>query len=208
MKRQLLFVVVLLFSTTIIFAQNLPNYVPKNGLVGWWPFNGNANDESGNGNHGTVNGATLSSDRNGELNRAYYYNGNSFISLMNNFDQNNRTISVWFKNNSQDNFIREILNNDHEGLKYGHTIISFMSIKELSLQSGSFGVRTDKIFADTWNFVLITRDSLNTKYFLNGVLIHEEINYNIKSNNPLSQNLRIGVSRYAKNFFIDRKSVV
>ena len=113
MKRQLLFVVVLLFSTTIIFAQNLPNYVPKNGLVGWWPFNGNANDESGNGNHGTVNGATLSSDRNGELNRAYYYNGNSFISLMNNFDQNNRTISVWFKNNSQDNFIREILNNDH-----------------------------------------------------------------------------------------------
>jgi hypothetical protein len=33
----------------------VPSYVPTNGLVGWWPFNGNANDESGNGNNGTVN---------------------------------------------------------------------------------------------------------------------------------------------------------
>jgi hypothetical protein len=45
--------------TTMSFAQ-VPSYVPANGLVGWWPFNGNANDESGNGNNGTViTGATL-----------------------------------------------------------------------------------------------------------------------------------------------------
>jgi hypothetical protein len=36
-------------------AAQIPNYVPQNGLVGWWPFNGNANDESGNGNNGTRN---------------------------------------------------------------------------------------------------------------------------------------------------------
>ena len=36
---------------------------PKNGLVGYWPFNGNANDASGNGNNATVNGATLTNDR-------------------------------------------------------------------------------------------------------------------------------------------------
>ena len=35
------------------------------GLVAYYPFNGNANDESGNGNDGTVNGAILSADRNG-----------------------------------------------------------------------------------------------------------------------------------------------
>ena len=29
------------------------------GLVAWYPFDGNASDMSGNGNHGTVNGATL-----------------------------------------------------------------------------------------------------------------------------------------------------
>lgn len=54
---------------------NVPSYVPSNGLVGWWPFNGNANDESGNGNNGTVNGATLTTDRNGNSNSAYSFNG-------------------------------------------------------------------------------------------------------------------------------------
>ncbi|MFM7196000.1 MAG: cadherin repeat domain-containing protein, partial [Bacteroidota bacterium] len=46
------------------FAINvLPAGIPSDGLIGWWPFNGNANDESGNGNDGTINGATLAPDR-------------------------------------------------------------------------------------------------------------------------------------------------
>jgi Concanavalin A-like lectin/glucanases superfamily len=55
----------------------LPSNLPKDGLVGWWPFNGNANDESGNENHGTVNGAKLTLDRNGKENSAYSFNGSS-----------------------------------------------------------------------------------------------------------------------------------
>jgi hypothetical protein len=38
------------------------------GLVAYYPFNGNANDQSGNGNHGIVNGAALGADRNGNPN--------------------------------------------------------------------------------------------------------------------------------------------
>jgi hypothetical protein len=54
----------------------------KNGLVAYYPFNGNANDESGNGNNGTVNGAILTSDRFGIVERSYFFNGlNSSISL-------------------------------------------------------------------------------------------------------------------------------
>jgi len=49
---------------TILFAVALglnlsaqvPDYVPTEGLVAWYPFNGNANDESGNGNDGVING--------------------------------------------------------------------------------------------------------------------------------------------------------
>ncbi len=60
----------LVISATAATAQ-IPSYVPTDGLVGWWPFNGNANDESGNGNDGVVNGATLTEDRFGVLNSAY-----------------------------------------------------------------------------------------------------------------------------------------
>jgi hypothetical protein len=44
-----------------------------NGLIGYYPFNGNANDESGNGRHGVVHGATLASDRFGRTARAYHF---------------------------------------------------------------------------------------------------------------------------------------
>jgi hypothetical protein len=47
----------------------------QNGLVGYWPFCGNANDESGNGNNGVVNGATLTEDRFGNAGAAYNFDG-------------------------------------------------------------------------------------------------------------------------------------
>ena len=44
-------------------SQNVPDYVPTDGLVAWYPFNGNANDESGNGNDAIVIGADDYEDR-------------------------------------------------------------------------------------------------------------------------------------------------
>ncbi len=61
---------------TFEFAQaQLPTYLPTNGLAGWWPFNGNANDESGNGNNGVVNGAALTIDRFGNVGKAFEFDG-------------------------------------------------------------------------------------------------------------------------------------
>ena len=95
--------IILLFSvlfTTMSFAQ-VPNYVPANGLVGWWPFNGNVNDESGNGNNGSNNGATLTTDRNGNVNSAYSFDGvDDFNEIdVNSYLQNGLTISVWIVSN-------------------------------------------------------------------------------------------------------------
>lgn len=47
----------------------------NDGLVAYYPFNGNAEDESGNGNHGTVYGATLTEDRFGNPESAYMFGG-------------------------------------------------------------------------------------------------------------------------------------
>jgi len=90
-------IAVLLLAASSAFAQ-VPSYVPTNGLVGWWPFNGNANDESGNGNNGTVNGAILTSDRLGNANKAYSFDGVDDNILVNsNFYDISipHTISMW-----------------------------------------------------------------------------------------------------------------
>lgn len=52
------------------------------GLVAYYPFSGNADDESGNRHHGTVYGAVLTEDIFGEPNSAYSFNGTSdYISI-------------------------------------------------------------------------------------------------------------------------------
>ena len=61
MRKILLFT--FLSINSIAFAQ-----IPSAGLVGSWPFNGNANDESVNNNNGVVFGATLTTDRFGNPN--------------------------------------------------------------------------------------------------------------------------------------------
>jgi hypothetical protein len=99
MKHLLTLALVLCLGT--FASAQIPSYVPTNGLVGWWPFNGNANDESGNGNHGTVNGATLAADRFGNAGKAYSFDGvDDFLNISHTSSLaivGDITISVWKK---------------------------------------------------------------------------------------------------------------
>jgi hypothetical protein len=71
------------------------------GLLGYWSFTGNAKDSSEYGAHGVVSKATLTTDRKGKKNSAYYFDGKkntnitikptTFLSLRGDF-----TISSWF----------------------------------------------------------------------------------------------------------------
>jgi hypothetical protein len=69
MKRFLLTLISTIFVVTLTKAQDLPSHIPSDGLVVYYPFNGNANDASGNGNNGAVSGATLTSDKDGNTNK-------------------------------------------------------------------------------------------------------------------------------------------
>jgi gliding motility-associated-like protein len=100
MNTKLWVLLAILGFATMTSAQPVPDYVPTNGLVGWWPFTGNANDISGNGRHGSVNGAVLTNDRTGASNTAYYFDGfNDLISVAppNVSFANGVTVSVWCK---------------------------------------------------------------------------------------------------------------
>ena len=95
MKKLILIMLCISYYTN---AQ-VPSYVPTNGLVGYWPFNGNANDESGNGNNGTtIGGVSLTQDRFGISNSAYSLDGiNDYISCNPIIGIQEVTVSVWLK---------------------------------------------------------------------------------------------------------------
>ena len=92
-------ITIAILTLSISGIAQTPSYVPTNGLVGWWPFNGNANDGSGNGNNGTNYGATLTTDRFGNVNNAYSFDGTSnYINVPNSATlqfNGGITISAW-----------------------------------------------------------------------------------------------------------------
>ncbi|MES2679237.1 MAG: LamG-like jellyroll fold domain-containing protein [Bacteroidota bacterium] len=100
MKTKTILVIAALCFTSVFFSQ-IPNYVPLNGLQGYWPFTGNANDLSGNNYNGTVNGASLTMDRFGSAGKAYSFNGSTNYILTNYagiLGANPRAVSFWAKN--------------------------------------------------------------------------------------------------------------
>jgi hypothetical protein len=68
-------------SFTVTISNEPTASCVSNGLVAYYPFNENVNDVSGNGNNGTNYGATLTTDRFGNTNGAYYFNGSNWIDI-------------------------------------------------------------------------------------------------------------------------------
>ena len=104
-KKNLLMTAIAIFGLATITNAQVPSYVPTIGLQGYWPFNGNANDESANTNDGTVNGATLVPDRFSNSNSAYAFDGiSSYIEVPDNsnlrLNNTDFTINFWMNVNS------------------------------------------------------------------------------------------------------------
>jgi hypothetical protein len=166
----------------------LPSYLPSNGLVGYWPFNGNANDESGNGNHGTVNGATLTTDRNGNANSAYSFDGNGdYIHVTNNFFDNGSSgwsVSMWSKldeiqNPNNGNSSHILFNTSpHNGtgisLNWGGSSKYAISLGNgapaTSWNTSIFNAQSiQDITTDSWKYVTLVKSGNGYSLYLDGI---------------------------------------
>lgn len=162
-----------------LFAQ-VPSYVPTDGLVGWWPFNSNADDESGNGNHGIVTGATLTEDRFGFANSSYSFNGAEYITINNALlpaTPTSFTISAWFSSNTLDGMIISDRGSDINWFKY------MVGLNANVLKAGNYSsgcnnpqALTSPYADNQWNHVVTVKDfqsGIHTLY-LNGTLVAQE----------------------------------
>jgi hypothetical protein len=157
----------------------VPNYVPTNGLVAWYPFNGNANDESGNGNNGAVNGATLTKDRFG-LNSAYSFNGvNDFIAI-NSFAPNidRITISCWVYLDKNKGGCYVHLGSDYNlgsnGIGIGNGRIDFISdgLEIITLCSSvGWNYSSQFVKSQNWFNYIFVKQSNNVTHYINGLNI-------------------------------------
>tara|TARA_B110001452_G_scaffold32089_1_gene25051 strand:- start:3 stop:941 length:939 start_codon:yes stop_codon:yes gene_type:complete len=184
-------------------SAQVPNYVPSDSLIGWWGFNGNANDESGNGNNGTVNGATLTTDRFGNTNSAYDFDGmndNIIIDLL--FDEPTRSFFAWFSSNGSTGADQIIMTNDYGLLTHGMSSMTLLTDQTFFSQTGSLPCVSQTLTFNTWHHAGAVRYSDSTMFYLDGNLLCTITNGNINSTNPYA-GLKISGSQYssADRFF-------
>ena len=179
-------IAILAFAVTNSYSQNLPSYVPTNGIGGYWGFNSNANDESSNGNNGTIiNGASLCDGRSGVLNNAFDFDGiNGQINVNHSSSispLNYLTISAWI-------FPRVYEDNKHCVSKGSHLNLDYRSYSIIGPQSNGKWMFTlnaggsetqlesnSNAILNQWSLITVVYDGNQMYLYINGTLDNQTI---------------------------------
>jgi hypothetical protein len=153
---------------------------PTNGLAAYYPFNGNANDASGNGKHGVNNGALMVADRFGNSSNAFAFDGTDYVSLDANRPvtglQTNFTISAWFRANDTsggDIYVHRAHFRDI-GLYWSRGTPLKPGSVEWGIwdNSGQYhGIWSSALVTNEWIQCVGTYDGLTQKLYINGALV-------------------------------------
>jgi hypothetical protein len=206
-KNLLLTAIAIVGHATISMAQSVPSYVPVNGLVGWWPFNGNANDESGNGNNGSVSGALLTSDRYGNLNSAYSFDNSSITCANNYLPLNSFSLSVWALQNQSFGGIEFICLGSPASTRWGAIYSSLYTTMNYGrgCDDSRGSAINPTVNLSSWDHIVYVSQGTgqNTDIYINGIYVNSTVNNNTGS--CTSNNLYFGVDIFSSPEFIDGK---
>ena len=186
----------MLCAVSLGVSAQLPNHVPTDGLIGWWPLNGNANDDGPSTIDGTVFGASPSIDRWGDASGAMSFQdiGDRIElgEIAGNLGLPNSalTISCWFKGEAYPNngsssgqlvsayygsgdrqirleVVHGISNGPGDHLKY------YWRCPEENNEP----VSTDQFSTSDWNHYVMTVDPMSSEVRItfNGLLVQDMI---------------------------------
>lgn len=156
------------------------------GAVGCYLFNGNANDTSGNGNNGTVIGATLTTGHKGNANSAYYFNKSASTRIelpnLSVFDNAGElSISIWAKTDNITEFGTTILTTTPDvasdrfqiNINWSGNPVNTNIFDYGNISSGRLVSPTSTPIFDTWEHYVFVKSTSGSfmKIYKNGVQI-------------------------------------
>jgi hypothetical protein len=183
-------------STLALILFSLSSFsqiIPTSGMVSYYPFNGNANDESTNNFNGTVIGASLTFDRFNQPNSAYSFDGiDDYIELPTTTIKglNAYSYSLWAKVSD--------LNNQNHGVLYSVGSTNTTRTQALThqptknLYAGSYNVgnspqqsyiQSDSVSLSEWTHLVVTRDNTTMTFYIDGVEVNKTNDANTNSQN-------------------------
>lgn len=172
-----------LILSLVLFTMSCYSQIPSNGLVAYWPFNGNANDSSIYNNNGVVTGATLTVDRFGNPNKAYSFNGSSdFITVPDNavMFADTLTLSWWYRVPNYTG-IRVVIGWVYGGNRYQQFFDgqSFSYFNGYSNSCCYFNPISILYGTNVWQHIVVTYEKIDptlaiTRLFVNGILVQTD----------------------------------
>ena len=188
MKKTLLLTLLSFLILSTAYTQ-----VPTNGLVAYYPFNGNANDVSGNGNDGTVHGATLTTDRFSNVGKAYSFDGNDLIEVSgskSSYFEEDFTITLWLNFENMNNNIFSFPSSLYQTSLY-IDVISYGSYSQIGSRIINSSLQNySQLNRGNWYQVcLIVKDNFQ-KIYIDGVP---------SGHNAQISDSRLGIARYGYN---------
>jgi len=156
-------------------------------LIAYYPFNGNAHDESGNGfNASEIIGATLTADKDGNPNSAYAFDGiddkivipHIGVNLLHDF-----TIAFWFQPN--DSVTRQwLFGNRHTATgEEGNGLESDIFQGDVRFFWPAQLTLSYQLTSDGWQFVVFTKENSSYRLFYNGQLVDAAASTSSPNNN-------------------------
>lgn len=171
-----------------------------NGLVAYYPFDGNANDISGNGHHGTIHGnVTLTTGRKNDSNGAYQFPGQAmnYISVPNSSDLNNDsfTINAWVYTDKND-YNKNYIVDKGRDINVGTYRLGVDGVGACTKYNGTNGASVKRIpEVRQWHMITGTVTGNKAKFYIDGKLAAENtLTTNFKCNT--SDPLTIGMHYY------------
>ena len=180
----------LLAASCLTAVGQVPDYVPADGLVAWFPFNGNALDESSNGHDAVVEGAILADNRFGNPSSAYLFDGDDriFPSNPETFPLAERTTSIWMKSNAGAQNGRELFGYGGGGYVQNcgtSWILTYNNQGNTPLTQDAFELQGHCNQSSTiapldsdeflnWHNIVVRTSALGTDMFIDGVLLSHD----------------------------------
>lgn len=171
-------VLVFCLSVSAVLVFDFPRALayPLDGLVAYYPFTGNAQDQSGGSNDGILHNVIPASDRFGNMDSAYRFDANSYIEIPYNqsfdFGTGDFTLSAWIKT-SGDGWIITRGYEDKDGERgYLLNIIGgSLGFYNLSIGGpGGIGVSIPVLKDNAWHHIAAVRDEYKLKLYFDGEL--------------------------------------
>lgn len=160
-------------------------------LVGWWRFNGDASDASGNGYNGTLNGGTFSTGQNSLANGSYSLNGTGDYVNAAPISLAKFTVSAWVKPNGVQTGSASIVADGYPG-KVNYAIYfdgGTTNVRAGIYLSGWSVTSAFTLIDSVWSHVAFTYNGSVEALYVNGILVHTTAYTVTPSSGGLSLNI-------------------